>query len=117
MAYENIRYEVTDGIATITIAREKVLNALDARTLDELDDAVKKVAAEKGAILTGAGEKAFVAGADISGLAEHMGGTSGLTAGRESARRGQAVFRRIETSARPIIACVNGFALGGGLEL
>src|SRR5262245_48996379 len=115
MAYENLRFEVADGIATITIAREKVLNALDAKTLDELEKAIAEVRSHKGAIIVGAGEKAFVAGADISSLAETMGGSGAAEAGRRSALRGQAVFRAIETSPRPVIACVNGFALGGGL--
>jgi enoyl-CoA hydratase len=117
MAYENLRFEVADGIATITIAREKVLNALDAKTLDELEKAIIEVRAQKGAIIIGAGEKAFVAGADISGLAETAGGAGAAESGRRSALRGQAVFRAIETCPRPVIACVNGFALGGGLEL
>jgi enoyl-CoA hydratase len=116
MEYQNLRFEAQDGIAAITISREKVLNALDARTLDELEDAIGRVESDgalKGALLVGAGEKAFVAGADIQALAEardpaHATGT---------ARRGQAVLRKIELCSKPVIACVNGFALGGGLEL
>jgi len=117
MAYENLRFEVALGVATITIAREKVLNALDARTLDELAAALRDVADLRGALITGAGEKAFVAGADISSLAANAGSATGAAAGLETARRGQALFRKLETCPRPIIACVNGFALGGGLEL
>src|SRR5581483_12129436 len=116
MDYQNLRFEAQDGFVVITIAREKVLNALDARTLDELEDAIGRVESDsalKGALIVGAGEKAFVAGADIHALAEardpaHATGT---------ARRGQAVLRKIELCSKPVIACVNGFALGGGLEL
>jgi enoyl-CoA hydratase len=111
-----VKLEVDGPVATITIDREKALNALDAQTLDELDEAVRQLASHaeaRGAILTGGGEKAFVAGADLKQLAEvrKQGG------GRTLARRGQAVLRAIEASSKPVIACVNGFALGGGLEL
>jgi enoyl-CoA hydratase len=105
-----------DGaVATITINRPKVLNALDSRTLDELltvvrelsrDDAVRVV------ILTGAGERSFVAGADIKELAAQTPAT-----GREHALRGQRVFGAIENMGKPTIAAINGFALGGGCEL
>ena len=114
MSYENIRFEVQDAVATITIAREKALNALNAETLDELQRAVDEVASApglRGALLIGQGEKAFVAGADLRHLqtVRHEG--------RARARRGQALLQRIEDCPRPIVACVNGFALGGGLEL
>lgn len=117
MDFQNVKTEVLEGIATVTITREKALNALDARTLDELEatfdagDAEKK--GIKGFLLTGAGEKAFVAGADINALAD----VRETAVGVKAAERGQAVFRKIERSARPVIACVNGFAFGGGLEL
>ena len=116
MDYQNLRFETQDGIATITVAREKVLNALDARTLDELEDAIGKVESDatvRGALLVGAGEKAFVAGADIQALAEARDPAHATN----TARRGQAVLRKIELCSKPVIACVNGFALGGGLEL
>src|SRR2546423_1594289 len=116
MDYQNLRLEVQDGVATITFTREKVLNALDARTLDELEDAIGRVetdAGTKGALLIGAGEKAFVAGADIQALAECRDPAQATG----TAQRGQRVFRKIELCSKPVIACVNGFALGGGLEL
>jgi len=113
MEYQNLRFEVQEGVALVTVAREKVLNALDARTLDELEDAIARIendTAIKGVILVGAGEKAFVAGADIQALAEARDPA-------QTARRGQAVLRKIELCPKPVVACVNGFALGGGLEL
>lgn len=116
MSEPRVKLEIDGPVATITIDREKVLNALDALTLDELERAVAQVVQTpevRGAILTGGGEKAFVAGADLKQLAEvrRQGG------GRALARRGQAVLRSIEQAPKPVIACVNGFALGGGLEL
>lgn len=116
MSEARVKVELDGPIATITIDREKALNALDAQTLDELEVAVGQVVGDpevRGAILTGGGEKAFVAGADLKQLADvrRLGG------GRTLARRGQAVLRAIEHAPKPVIACVNGFALGGGLEL
>jgi enoyl-CoA hydratase len=115
MIFENIALEMRAPIAVITISRLKVLNALNAATLEELSTAFETVAADpevRVILLTGAGSKAFVAGADISELA-------GLDAesGRAFAQRGQALFRRIETLGKPVIACISGFALGGGCEL
>lgn len=115
MTYENILYETKPPIATITFSRPTVLNALNRQTLDELDRALtdaRDAAAVRALILTGAGDKAFVAGADIRELSE-------LTpvSGRQAALRGQAVFTRLETLKKPTIAAVNGFALGGGCEL
>ena len=115
MAFDNIILEKRAPIALITINRPKVLNALNAATIAELSEAFEEAAADAAIrviLLTGAGSKAFVAGADISELA-------GLdeAAGREYAMRGHRLFRRIETSGRPVIACINGFALGGGCEL
>jgi enoyl-CoA hydratase len=113
--FENIQLEKRAPIAVITINRPNVLNALNAATLRELSSAVENVAADASIrviLLTGAGPKAFVAGADISELA-------GLdeAPGREYAVRGQQLFRRIEKLGKPVIACINGFALGGGCEL
>src|SRR5205814_3051674 len=108
-------FEIKDGVALITINRPDKLNALNNQVVDELADAAERVATEdaiKGAILTGAGPKAFVAGADIGDLAKQ-----GPFDGKARARRGQAMLRRFETCGKPVIAAVNGFALGGGCEL
>jgi len=112
--YENLTVAVADRIATVTMNRPDKLNALNAATIAELGVAIDEVQARDdvgGVILTGAG-RAFVAGADISELA----GQSPADA-RARALRGQAIFRRIETSPKPVIAAINGFALGGGCEL
>jgi len=116
MSYNNIRLE-TDaaGIAVVTVNRPDKLNALNRDTMEELGDAFASArtdAAIRAVIVTGAGEKAFVAGADIKELAV----LSPMEA-RALALRGQAVFRSLETLAKPSVAAVNGFALGGGLEL
>jgi enoyl-CoA hydratase len=114
--YQNLSLDVDDdGIATVTVQRPDKLNALNAATIAELGEAVRWVAGEagvRGAIVTGSGEKAFVAGADIAELAR-MGPVDGV----EVSRLGQRVFREIELSRKPVIAAVNGFALGGGCEL
>jgi enoyl-CoA hydratase len=115
MSYANILFEIQDGIAVLTFNRPKALNALNAETLDEVADAVERVRADDGIrvlILTGAGEKAFVAGADISGFSA----MNPLSA-RLFAEKGQNLFFSIEQLPKPVIACVNGFALGGGCEL
>ncbi len=117
MAYENLRLETADGIATITIARPEVMNALNSQTLTELSSAVDEVRADDSAgvlIITGDGEKAFVAGADIGELKEVAGDAAGA---KTLAAFGQEVFRKIEDLGKPSIAMVNGFALGGGCEL
>ena len=115
MAYENILYEVRDGIAWITFNRPKVLNALDHATITELRQALEAArddAAVRVVIVTGAGEKAFVAGADISELARMNPVT-----GQETSLYGQSAIRMFETMGKPSIAAINGFALGGGCEL
>ncbi len=115
MTYHTLLFEVRDGIAFVTISRPDKLNALDDQVIEELGDAAERIATEdaiKGAILTGAGPKAFVAGADIADLARQ-----GPFDGKARALRGQAVLRRLETCGKPVIAAVNGFALGGGCEL
>ncbi len=115
MAYENILYEKRDGIGWITFNRPKVLNALNKKTIGELDDALSNAREDsevRALILTGAGEKAFVAGADIGELAR-----CAPVDGREMSLRGQGVFRQLETLGKPSIAAINGFALGGGCEL
>ncbi len=113
--FENLKLEKKNRIAYITVSRPKVLNALNRATIGELQAAfsqVKDDAEVRVAILTGEGEKAFVAGADINELA-----TQGPVEGAEYARAGQAVLDLIENCGKPVIACVNGFALGGGCEL
>jgi enoyl-CoA hydratase len=115
MAYENLLYEVRDRIGFITFNRPKVLNALNRKTMEELDDILAHAHADdevRVLILTGAGEKAFVAGADINELAQQTPVT-----GKETSLFGQAVLHRLETMGKPSIAAINGFALGGGCEL
>lgn len=115
MAYENIVYEKNEGIARITFQRPKVLNALNRATLGELSDALmdaREDAAVRVVILTGAGEKAFVAGADITELAQQT-----AVSAKEFSLFGQAVFHILETMGKPSICAINGFALGGGCEL
>ena len=115
MAYENLLVEKKDGICWITVNRPKVLNALNPQTMKELREAfvdAREDAAVRVLILTGAGEKAFVAGADIGVLA-----TQTPVAGKEFSLFGQAVVRLLETMGKPSICAINGFALGGGCEL
>jgi enoyl-CoA hydratase len=116
MPYSHILFEADDhGIALITVNRPEKLNALSGALVAELRDAFERVAREmslRAAILTGSGQKAFVAGADIKELAS----LSAVEA-REYALRGQQAFRILETLPKPTVAAVNGFALGGGLEL
>jgi len=114
MSYEFLTFAVADRIATITVNRPDKLNALNDATIAELGEAIDEVRSRgeiAGAIVTGAG-RAFVAGADIAELSSQ---TPGIAKAR--AQAGQAVFRRYETSPKPVIAAVNGFALGGGCEL
>jgi enoyl-CoA hydratase len=115
MGYETLLCEVRDQVATVTLNRPKVLNALNAQTFDELEGMFQTLAADLAVrivLLTGAGDKAFAAGADINELAS----TDAVT-GLAKAKRGQAVFRLLETCGKPVIALINGFALGGGCEL
>jgi len=114
MPYQLLTLEVSDRIATLTVNRPDKLNALNDATVGELSQAIDEVRSRAdigGLIVTGAG-RAFVAGADISELASQT-----PTIAKARAQRGQNVFRRFETSPKPIIAAVNGFALGGGCEL
>jgi enoyl-CoA hydratase len=115
MVYENLLYEKRDNIGFITFNRPRVLNALNRKTMEELnqilisareDDEVRVL------VLTGAGEKSFVAGADISELAVQT-----PVSGRETALFGQSVLHHLETLGKPSIAAINGFALGGGCEV
>ena len=116
MDYENILVDREPPIAIITFNRPKVLNALNQAVMDELNAAIGELNADPtiGAIiLTGAGQKAFVAGADISQFNE----LTSMSEAAEFARRGQAVLDRIERLHKPVIAAINGYALGGGCEL
>jgi enoyl-CoA hydratase len=115
MAFDNLLLDRNGAVAVITVNRPQVLNALNRQTLDELrrilldlqrDDAIRAL------LLTGAGEKAFVAGADIRELA-----ALSPVEGREHALRGQHVFELVENLGKPVIAAINGYALGGGCEL
>jgi enoyl-CoA hydratase len=113
--FENLRLSVAPPIARVTIDRQSKLNALNGATISELERAFEQVRTDDAVrvvILTGAGEKAFVAGADINELAR-----LNPIAGRDYGMRGQALFRSIELFPKPVIAAINGFALGGGLEL
>lgn len=116
MTYQNILSELKEQILYVTINREHKLNALNKETLAELADVIAAAAQQeevRGVLLTGAGEKAFVAGADISEFADYNG-----EQGEDLARKGQEiVFDAIEKCPKPIVAAINGFALGGGLEL
>ena len=115
MVYGNLHFEVRDRIATVTFDRPRTLNALSDDVMTDLGGAVDEIATREeigGAILTGAGDKAFVAGADIGELA-----TQGPIDGKARALRGQAVLRRLETCGKPVVAAVNGYALGGGCEV
>ncbi|HUU34133.1 MAG TPA: enoyl-CoA hydratase-related protein [Vicinamibacterales bacterium] len=115
MTYENLRVERDGAIVLVTINRPAKMNALDARTIAELGQAMTEAGADAGVravVLTGAGEKAFVAGADISELAVHT-----PAQGKEYAAAGQRVFDLIETLGKPVVAALNGVALGGGCEL
>ena len=113
--FENIKYEVKGSIGYITLNRPKVMNALNRRTIEELNTAfhaAKDDATVKGILLSGTGEKAFVAGADIAELSAIDGNQAG-----EFSRKGQDVLSFIETVGKPVVAAVNGFALGGGCEM
>ncbi len=115
MSYATLLVTTRDGLATVTVNRPEKLNALNGEVIAELDQAFGGFEADpavRGVILTGAGPKAFVAGADIGELA-----SQGPLEGKARSLRGQAVFRRIEALRKPVLAAVNGFCLGGGCEL
>src|SRR6184192_3343775 len=115
MNFQNIKFDKHDQIATITINRPEKLNALNMAVMGELREtftAIKDDAEVRVALLTGAGEKAFVAGADIAELNKNN-----PVEAKEYTHRGQAVLDLIENLGKPVIACINGFALGGGCEI
>jgi len=108
-------FELSESIARVTVDRPEKLNALNGAVIAELGDAVTRIetdAAVRGVIVTGSGQKAFVAGADIAELAAQT-----PMEGKARSALGQQVFRRLERCGKPVIAAVNGFALGGGCEL
>jgi enoyl-CoA hydratase len=115
MAYQNLLLDRESGVAVVTINRPDKRNALNAATLDELRRAILEIKHDdsvRAVVLTGAGDKAFVAGADINELAVQT-----PVSGREHARTGQHVFDLLEHLGKPVIAALNGVALGGGCEL
>ena len=115
MPYQTLTLDLRDGVAVLTVNRPDKLNALNDQVIGELGQAAAALAddpAVRGVILTGAGTKAFVAGADISELA-----AQGPAEGKARSLRGQAVFRRFEALRKPVVAAINGFCLGGGCEL
>src|SRR6266513_662159 len=115
MTFDNILFEKKNSIAYVTVNRPKVLNALNMATMEELRAAfheIKNDTSLRVVIFTGAGEKAFIAGADISELAKHD-----AVSGKEYTHRGQSVLNLIENLGKPVIACINGLALGGGCEI
>ncbi len=115
MTFENLTTTIHSSILTITINRPDKLNALNKKTIKEIEVAIKNAESNpdvKAIIITGAGQKSFVAGADI---AEFVG--LSVEQGKALAKAGQAIFKQIETCSKPVLAAVNGFALGGGCEL
>lgn len=115
MELQNLRYELRLPLAVVTLDRPRVLNALNHQSMSELEQVfldIQQNAEVRAVLITGAGEKAFVAGADISELA-----SLSAQEGERVAARGQQVFSLIENCGKPVIACINGFALGGGCEL
>jgi len=115
MTYENLELSIADGVARVTVNRPKVLNALNNDTLGEMEHAFEHCRSNESVralVITGSGDKAFIAGADINELAQMK-----PLGAKDLARRGQKVLERLERMGKPTIAMVNGFALGGGLEL
>jgi len=115
MSYENVLTENRDGVLWLTVNRPEKLNALNRNTMNEIEAAINSAGNDDqvwAVVITGAGEKAFVAGADIGEL-----NTLGPVEAKEFALRGQSIFRQIERLTKPVVAAVNGFAFGGGCEL
>lgn len=115
MTYKNLLFEIKNHTALVTINRPDKLNALNGQTIDELEDVFKSIKENAEifvVVITGSGEKAFVAGADISELNK-----LDVISAKEFSEKGNRIFREIETLGKPVIAAINGFALGGGCEL
>ncbi|MDQ3138110.1 MAG: enoyl-CoA hydratase-related protein [Gemmatimonadota bacterium] len=115
MPFTTLLFDLADGIARVTVNRPDKLNALNEIVIGELDGAIERIRTDtaiQGVLLTGAGTKAFVAGADIGEI-----GGQGPSDGRARALAGQRMMRRLEQCGKPVVAAVNGFALGGGCEL
>ena len=115
MVYESLMVEVQDEVATVTLNRPKALNALNAQMFDDLEAVFTRLEVDRevrAVLLTGAGDRAFAAGADLKEMASTDAGS-----GEHLALRGHEVFRLLEDSGLPVIALVNGFALGGGCKL
>src|ERR1700732_5579890 len=115
MTFSNILVEKKNAIAYVAVNRPKVLNALNMATMEELRTALHDIKSDddvRVVLFTGSGEKAFIAGADIGELAKHD-----AVSGKEYTHRGQSVLNLIENLGKPVIACINGFALGGGCEI
>ena len=115
MSYENVLTENREGVLWLTVNRPEKLNALNRNTMNEIEAAISSAGNDDqvwAIVVTGAGEKAFVAGADIGEL-----NTLGPVEAKEFALRGQSIFRQIERLTKPVVAAVNGFAFGGGCEL
>lgn len=115
MEFDNLLHHIEEGIATIKINRPKKLNALNIQTIQELNNAVRQYlddSATDGIIITGEGEKAFAAGADIAEFSEYTPSQA-----KEMAENTRTVFQHIENANKPVVAAINGFALGGGCEL
>ena len=115
MPYKNLLYDVADRIAVVTVNRPEVMNALNRETVAELKSAALSVRDDDGIggmIITGMGDKAFIAGADINELAKEN-----VLSGRDTSIRGQSTLQTFELMGKPIIAAINGYALGGGFEL
>ena len=115
MEFDNLLHHIEEGIATIKINRPKKLNALDIQTIQELDTAIRQYlddSSTDGIIITGEGEKAFAAGADIAEFSEYTPSQA-----KEMAENTRTVFQNIENATKPVVAAINGFALGGGCEL
>jgi len=115
MNLDNLLLAVTDGVATLTVNRPDKLNALNDQVVSQLHEAARRLHdddAVRGVVLTGAGPKAFIAGADIADLAKQ-----GVLQGRQRSLTGQAMLRAFEAMGKPVLAAVNGYCLGGGCEL